>query len=92
MNCDNRSASYIATYFDSFEVEHIPTEIKKYIGIKNILQNISRIQPYDSIMCGWFCIGCVDFMLKSKSLLDYTNLFFSNEYEKNEKIILKYFR
>ena len=52
MNCDNRSASYIATYFDSFEVEHIPTEIKKYIGIKNILQNISRIQPYDSIMCG----------------------------------------
>ena len=38
----------------------------------------------------YFCNGFIDFMLKSKSLLDYTNLFFPNEYEKNDKIILKY--
>ena len=42
-------------------------------------------------MCGYFCIGFIDFMLKGKSLLDYTNLFFSNDYEKNNKIFLKYF-
>ena len=42
-------------------------------------------------MCGYFCIGFIDFMLKSKSLLDDTNLFFPYEYEKNQ-IILKYFQ
>ena len=41
--------------------------------------------------CGCFCIGIIDFMLKGKSLLDYTNLFSPNDYEKNDKIILKYF-
>ena len=30
-------------------------------------------------MCGYFCIGFIDFMVKSKGLLDYTNLFFSND-------------
>ena len=78
-------------YFDSFGVEHIPKEIKKFIGNKNIITNIYRIQAYDSIMCGYFCIGFIDFMLKGKSLLEYTNLFSPNDYEKNDKIILKYF-
>ena len=78
-------------YFDSFGVEYIPKDIKKFIGNKNIITNIYRIQSYDSIMCGYFCIGFIDFMLKGKSLLDYTNLFSPNDYEKNDKIILKYF-
>ena len=43
-------------------------------------------------MCGYFCIGFIDFMLKDKRLLDYTTLFPPNKYEKNDKIILKYFR
>ena len=42
-------------------------------------------------MCGLFYIGFIDVMLKSKSLLDYTNLFFPNDFEKIDKIILKYF-
>ena len=42
-------------------------------------------------MCRYFCIGFIDFMLKGKSLLDYTNLF-PNDYENNDKIILKYFQ
>ena len=46
----------------------------------------------DSIMCGYFCIGYIDFMLKGKSLLQCKSLFFSNDYEKNDKIILKYFQ
>ena len=42
-------------------------------------------------MCRYFCIGIIDFMLKGKSLLDYTNLFSLKDYEKNDKIIPKYF-
>ena len=43
-------------------------------------------------MCGYFCIGFIDVMLNGKSLLDYTNLFSPNRYEKNDRIILKYFQ
>ena len=42
-------------------------------------------------MCGKFCIGFTDFMLKGKSLLDSTNLFSPNDYEKKDETILKYF-
>ena len=51
-----------------------------------------RIQAYDSIMCECFWIGFIDFMLKDKVLLEYTILFSPNEYEKNDKILLKYFQ
>ena len=44
------------------------------------------------LICGYFCIGFIGFMLKYKSLLDYTNLFPPNDYDKNDKIILKYFQ
>ena len=80
----------IVINFDSFWVEHIPKEIKKFIGNKNIITNIYRIQAYDS-MCGYSSIGFIDFMLKDKSLLDYTNLFSPNKYEKGNKMMLKYF-
>ena len=75
------------TYCDSFGVDHIPKEIKKFIGNKNFITNIYRIQAYSLIMYGYFCIGFIDFMLNDKSLSDYTNLFPPNEYEKNDKII-----
>ena len=42
-------------------------------------------------MCGYFCIGFIDFMLKGESFVDYTSLFSPNYYERNDKIILKYF-
>ena len=60
------------TYFDSFGAEHIPAETTKFIGNKNVVTNIYRIQAYDSIMCGYFYIGFIGFMLKRKSLLEYT--------------------
>ena len=53
-------------YFDSFGVEHILNEIRKFIGNKNVIKNIYRIQAYDSIMCRNFCIRFIDFMLKVK--------------------------
>ena len=77
--------------FDSFGVEHVPKKIQKFLGNKIIVTNIYRIQAYDSIMCRYFCIQFLDFMLKGKSLLHYTNLISPNDYEKNDKIILKYF-
>ena len=78
-------------YFDSFSVEHNPKEIKTFIKNKNIKTNISRIQAYDSIMCGYFCIGFIDFMLAGKTLTEYTNLFSPNNFKKNDDIILNYF-
>ena len=72
------------------KVEYISKEIKKIIGNKNITTNIYRILANDSIMCGYFSIGFINFMLKGESLLDFTNLLSPNEYEKNDKLILKY--
>ena len=62
-------------YFDSFGKEHIPKEIKAFIGNKNIKTNIFRKQAYDSIMCEYICIGFIDFMLAGKMLTKFTNLF-----------------
>ena len=80
------------TYFDSFGVEHIPKEIKAFIKNKNIKTNIFRVQAYDSVMCGYFFIGFIDFMFKGKTLTEYTNLFSLNNFEKNDDIILAYFK
>ena len=77
--------------FDSFGVEHIPKEIKEFVKKKNIITNIFRIQAYNSIMCGYFCIGFIDFMLAGKTLTEYTNLFSPNNFKKNDDIILNYF-
>ena len=66
------------TCFDSFEVEHNLKEIRKFIGNKDITPKIYRIQACDSIMCVYFCTGIIDFMLKGKSLLEYTNILSPN--------------
>ena len=79
------------TYFDSFGVEHISKEIKILIDKTIVVTNIFRIRAYDSIMCGYFCIGFIDFMLKGKTLTDFTKLFSPNNFKKNDDIILKYF-
>ena len=80
------------TYFDIFRVQHTLKEIIKLIGDKNITTIIYVIEGYDPRMCGYFCIGFIDFMLKGKSLLQHRNLFSPNDYEKLDKIILKYFQ
>ena len=88
---NNSSANIKLNYNGSFGVEY-PKEIKKFIGNKNILTNIFRIQAYESIMCGYFCIGYIDFLLQGKNLLEYINLFSPNDYENNDKTILRYFQ
>ena len=79
------------TYFDSFRVEHIPKEIKKFIINKNMIANIYRVQNYDLIMCGYVCIGFINYVFKGKSLTDFTNLLFPNKFKKDDDIILNYF-
>ena len=79
-------------YFDSFGVEHIPEEIKKFIGNKNIKANIYRVQANDSVMCGYFCTGFIDLMLAGKTLIDYTNLFSPYDFNNNDSIILRYYK
>ena len=74
------------TYFDSFGAEHIPREIKTFINNKTMKTNIFRIQAYDSIMYGNFCIGFINFMLAGKTLTEFTNLFSPNNFKKNEDI------
>ena len=79
--------------FIEFSIDRVPKKFKKFIGNKNITTNIFRIQAYDSIMCGYICIGFVDFFFqKGKSFIERTNLFSPNEYEQNNKIRLKSFQ
>ena len=81
-----------AIYFDSFGIEHIPISINNFINndttksssLERIESNIFRIQAYNSIMCGYFCIEFINYMLKGKKLLDYTNLFSPNDFKNND--------
>ena len=62
-------------YFDSFGVDYVPKEIKRFIGYKKTKANIFRMQDDNSIMCGYFCIGLIDFMFAQRSFVDLTSLF-----------------
>ena len=79
------------TYFDSFGVEHVPKEIKIFIDKSVVVANSFRIQTYDSVMCGYFCVKFINFMLKGKILTDFADLFSPNNFDKSDDIILKYF-
>ena len=70
----------------------MPEEIKEFIRNKNIIANIFRVQANNSVMCGYFCIGFIDFMLAGNKLTDYTSLFSPYDFKKNYDIILSYFK
>ena len=57
--------------------DNVPKEIEMFIDKSIVLTNIFRTQAYDSIMCGYFCIEFIDFMLKGNTLTDFTKLFFT---------------
>ena len=48
---------------------------------KSITQNIFRIQDNESAKCGFYCIAFIEYILAEKTLLDYTNLYSSNDYK-----------
>ena len=72
---------------------NLPNKIKKGAYVINLDEyestgtHIFRIQAYDSIMCGYFCIEFINYMLKGKTLLDYTNLFSTNDFKKKDRVI-----
>ena len=86
-NDDDNDNNINVIYFDSFGVEHIPKEIKTLINNKNIKTNIFRIQAYESVICGYFSIGFIDFMFPGKTLTEYANLFSPNNFKKNDDIV-----
>ena len=66
-------------------------KLKSSLEIKT-KANIYRVQANDSVMCGYFCIGFIDFMLAGKTLTDYRALFYLYDFNKNDQIILSYFK
>ena len=56
------------------------------------MHNIVRTQDDDSIICGFYCIAFIEYMIPGKILLDYTNLFSPNNYKKNNELIYKYLK
>ena len=89
-------------YFDSFGVEHIPKEIKKFIGNeqsssakarnKEIKASIFRLQAYDSIMCDYFCIEFINYMSDGTSLIDFASLFSPHDFKTNDQIFKRIFK
>ena len=75
-------------YFGTFNVEHVPKENKELVGNKNIKASILRVQANDSVMCGYFCVGFIDFVIAGKKLTDFTKLFSPHDFDKNDDIIL----
>ena len=75
------------TYFDSFGVGHIPKEIKMFIDKSIVVTNIFRIQACNSVMRRYFCIEFKKFILESKTLTDFTNLFPPNNFKNNDDLI-----
>ena len=79
-------------YFDSFGVKHVPEEIKEFIRNKNIIANTFPVQAKNSLLCGYVCIGFIDFILAGKRLTDLMNTFSPYDFEKNDDIILSHFK
>ena len=80
-----------AAHFDSFGIEYVPQEVLSKIKNKSITRSRFKIQSDDSIICGFYCVTFIEYVIAGKTLSDYTNLFSPNDYQKNDKIIYKYF-
>ena len=81
--CSKLVFAWVQGFFSGFIliVLNFSSGRKNQVGKKVLNADVSQ---KDSIMCGYFCIEFIDFMLKGKSLLDYTNSFSPNDYEKND--------
>ena len=67
-------------------------KLTNFIENKTIIANIFRVEANDSIMCGYFCIGFIDFMVAGKKVTDLTSLFSPYDFENNDDLILSYFK
>ena len=64
-----------------FGIEYIPDGVLSKIKDEWITYNLFGIQDNESITSGFYCIALTEYMLSGKTLLDYTNLFFPNDYK-----------
>ena len=79
-------------YFDLFAIEYVPQEVLSKMKDKSTTHNIFRIQSDSPIMCGFYRIAFIEYMIAEKALLENTNLFSANKYKKmTKRIIYKYF-
>ena len=69
-------------FFDSFGIEYNPQEVLHKITDNAISHNIFRIQSDCFMMCRFYCIAFIEYMIAGKTLLDYTILFSPHEYKK----------
>ena len=91
MNCFVCKKNIEITDFDNFGVEHVSKEIEKFFEYKNIKTIIFKIRANNSIMCGYLCIGFIDFMFAGKTLIDFTSLFFPYGFDKKWQCNLELF-
>ena len=63
-------------------MECIPLEVLNKIKDKSVANSIFRIQDNEPIMCGFYCVDFIEYMLVGKPLLDYTILFAPNDCKK----------
>ena len=63
-------------YFDSFVIEYIPQEVLNRIKGKSITHNTFRMQSDNSIVCEFYCMAFIEYMISGKTLLHCKNLFF----------------
>ena len=80
----------MAVYFDSFGTEYFPQDVLNKIKDEYITHNIFRIQSDDSIMYRFYCINFIEYMIAGNTLLDYTNLFCTHNFQRNCKTTYKY--
>ena len=76
-----------ALYFHSFGIKCIPQEVLNKNKDKSVTHNELRIQDEDCIMCGFYSIAFIEYMIAERTLLDCTNLFSPNGYKKKNKVI-----
>ena len=78
--------------FNNFAVEHVREKVKTFIGNKKIKANTFRVQANNLIVCGYFSIEFIDFMLAGKKMTNFMNVFSPHDFGKNDHIILSYFK
>ena len=81
-----------AVCIDSFRINYIPQPVLNKIKDESTTQNIFRLQDNQSIMCEFYYIPFIEYILVGKTLLGYTNLFSPNKYKKNDKVIYNNFK
>ena len=68
------------------ELSTFQKKIKKFNDKSTVVTNMFKIQAHDSVMCGYFCSGFIDFILKDKNLTDLIYLFSPNNFKNNDDI------